>query len=107
MVHVGNDEIVEYVRFGIGFRMRMRVQDHALLFEDRGYVWKLGKYLVPLPLRMLIGYARIVESAVNEHTINVDFDIRHPLFGRTFGYRGCFMIQKPNAADNAMFTVIE
>ena len=92
MQHVENDEIVEYVRFGIGIRMRLSVNNAALLFEDRGYVWKLGPFLLRLPLGFLLGRARIVETAVDDQTLAIEFDIQHPLFGRTFAYRGRFTL---------------
>lgn len=96
MQHVGHDEIVEYVRFGIGIRMRLSVSQSALIFEDRGYVWKLGPVLLRLPLGFLLGRARIVEKAVDDTNLYIEFDIQHPLFGRTFSYRGRFELNSAN-----------
>lgn len=96
MEHVGHDEIVEFVRFGIGIRMRLSVVNGELRFDDRGYVLKLGSLLLPLPLRWLLGTAVITERAVNDTTLSLDFDIHHPLVGRTFAYRGTFTLYADN-----------
>lgn len=93
MEHIGGDEIVEFVRFGIGIRMRMSVVNTELRFDDRGYVWRIGPFLIPLPLRWLLGNAVILERAVDATTLALDFDIHHPLVGRTFAYRGKFKLR--------------
>ena len=46
-----NNDIVEFVGLGIGIRMRLKVIDGGLVYEDKGYVFKLGSILIPIPLR--------------------------------------------------------
>ena len=101
MVHVGGDEIIEYVRFGLGIRMRLSVREGALVFESVGYVWDIGGLRVSIPAWAILGDAVIVEKPLSDHSFHIDFVIRHPLFGRTFSYTGTFAITQ-SVADEAM-----
>lgn len=97
MVHAGNDEIIEYVRFGLGIRMRLSVRDAALVFESVGYVWDIGVLRLPIPGWAILGDALIVEKPLSDGQFHIDFVIRHPVFGRTFSYSGTFAITNPVA----------
>lgn len=93
MVHAGGNEIIEYVRFGLGIRMAMSVVDGALLFESRGFHWGNNPAAgLPIPDLLLLGRSRIVERAVTDEQFEIEFDTRHPLYGRSFGYNGTFRI---------------
>lgn len=92
MVHVGGDEIVEYVRLGMGVRMRMSVKNGALVFTGIGFRWDLGPLTIYLPSWLILGHAVIEERAVSDEEFFVDFKMVHPLFGRTFAYSGTFRI---------------
>jgi len=99
MVHAGGDEIIEYVRFGLGIRMRLSVRDAALVFESVGYVWDIGGLRLSIPAWAILGDAVIVEKPLSDNTFHIDFVIRHPLFGRTFSYTGTFAITQSVADD--------
>lgn len=89
MEQVGND-IVEFVGFGIGIRMGLSLENGAIMYEDKGYVLKLGSKLVPIPLNLLMGYAMIEElgSIDNDQDIQMRFIVTHPQFGFAFSYMG-------------------
>jgi hypothetical protein len=87
---VGDDEIVEYVKYALRIRMGMSVEADALRYDSRGYRWNLGPLKLPIPDWLLLGSAVIRETPVSEQTFKVAFDINHPLWGRTFGYSGLF-----------------
>ena len=44
-----DNQIIEYVRFKIGTRMRLFEENGALVYKKRDYAWKLGKYMIPIP----------------------------------------------------------
>jgi hypothetical protein len=90
MEYVGDNEIVEYVKYGLGIRMGMSVEGDALRFDSRGYRWNLGPLKLPIPDWLMLGRAVIREVPVSEQTFKVEFEINHPLWGRTFGYSGLF-----------------
>lgn len=93
MVYAGGNEIIEYVRFGLGIRMAMSVVDGALLFESRGFHWGSNPASgLPIPDLLLLGRSRIVERAISAEQFEIEFDTRHPLYGRSFGYNGTFRI---------------
>lgn len=94
MVHAGGNEIIEYVRFGLGIRMALSVEDGALLFESRGFHWGSRRAGLPIHDLLLLGRSRIVERAVSAEQLEVQFDTRHPLYGNSFGYNGTFQIKK-------------
>ncbi len=87
-----DDEIVEFVGLGIGLKMGLRVNNGGIVYEDKGYVFKLGKLLVPIPLRLFIGKSFVEEFASNDspHDIEMCFVVQHPWFGFGFSYMGCF-----------------
>ena len=92
MENIGGNEIIEFVRFGMGIRMRLSVREAALIFESIGYVWKIGVLSIPIPNWALLGDAVIIEKPYSEREFDIDFIIRHPLFGKTFSYSGRFAI---------------
>lgn len=94
MEYSNGDEIIEYVKYGLGIRMHMSVDDGALVFTSAGYVWDIGLARIPIPTWAILGDSKIVERAVSENEFYIDFNMVHPLFGRTFGYSGNFFIQE-------------
>ncbi len=86
------NEIVEYVRFSLGICMRMSEKDGTLIYSSRGYLWNIGPFKLHIPDWLLLGKAEIVERGIDDETIELDFTIRHPLFGKTFTYSGNFRL---------------
>ena len=85
-------EVVEYVRFGIGMRLAVSAEDGALVFHDRGYVWRLGTLHIPLPLGLFMGTAR-VEERPDPHSpehFTMRMRLHHRWFGDVFRYSGRF-----------------
>jgi hypothetical protein len=93
MEYAGDDEIVEYVKYGLGIRMRLSAEGETLRFDSRGYQWDLGPLTLPIPDWLLLGTAVIREIPVSEQALEVVFEINHPLWGRTFGYSGRFLFR--------------
>lgn len=92
MEHYKDDEIIEYVRYGIGVRLRMSVREGALVFQSLSHVWKVAGMMIKIPDWLLLGSARITEKAMTDDQFQMDFEMIHPLFGRTFAYSGVFSI---------------
>jgi hypothetical protein len=92
-------EVIEFLRLGIGVRMTVSEQDGALVFTGQDHCWRIGRGLVGIPNWALLGNAVIVERAVSAAELRVDFEIVHPLLGRTFGYRGRFRLEGGSAAE--------
>lgn len=92
MVYLQDNDIVEYVKYGMGVRMRLSVKDGALVYRGIGFIWKLGKINIPIPNWAILGDSEIIEQAISDKEFKMEFTMRHPLFGRTFAYSGKFFV---------------
>ncbi len=92
MVCSGEHRIIEFSRYGIGVEADLSVDAEGSL------VYEMHKYVVRLPVFGLIlrfptwlspfGGGRTTETGESETGFSVDFEMRHPLFGRTIAYTG-------------------
>ncbi len=96
MEHVRNNEIIEYVRYGLGIRMQMSVDAGALVFKSKSYVWRIGGISIPIPTWVILGDAEIIEKAAANDRFYIHFEMNHPLLGKTFSYSGYFYIAETN-----------
>jgi hypothetical protein len=93
MEYVTGDEIIEYVRWGLGIRMRLSQRNGALIYDSIGYQWDIGPVRLRVPDWLVLGRARITEVPLGENRFAVDFQIRHFLFGEIFAYAGEFELE--------------
>ena len=99
MAYAGGRDIVEYVKFGLGIRMRLCAEGETLRYDSRGYLWNLGFVKVPIPDWLLLGRAVIREIPESDERFRVEFAVEHPLWGRTFGYAGKFVLSPAEKSD--------
>ena len=85
-------EVTEFVRFGLGIRLGVSVSDGRLVEHDRGYIWKVAGWTIPLPLNLMMGTSTIEEFGVSSREFGMRMALIHPLFGETFAYAGQFSI---------------
>lgn len=93
--------VIEYVRFGIGMRLAVSAEDGALVFRDRGYIWRVAGLRIPLPLGLLMGTA-YVEERPDPHdaqAFSMKMLLRHRWFGDVFRYSGRFRLPDGLPAD--------
>ena len=81
---------IEYTNRFLGMRMKAFVDGKQLRYESCGYVLKLGKLMIQIPEWMALGHGSIVEIAVNDSEFEMDFRLKHFLFGEVFFYKGRF-----------------
>jgi len=89
-----NDEVIEFMRFGLGWRMRCYFQDNRVHLEHVSFVWQMGRVSIPLPMHWLLGIPYAYEEAVDERHFRMHFEMIHPLLGNIFGYSGMFTMVK-------------
>ena len=92
MVCSGEHRIIEFSRYGIGVEADLSVDAQGRL------VYEMRKYVVRLPVFGMIlkfptwlspfGGGRTTETGESETGFSVDFEMRHPLLGRTIAYTG-------------------
>ena len=92
-----NRDFIEYINAFLGLRTVAFVKDKKLHYESKGYVLKLGKILIPVSEWLALGHASIVEwqeDCCDNKTFDMDFRIKHPIFGELFCYKGRFTTQE-------------
>ena len=95
-VYNKENELIEYINSFIGLSMRVHVENNKLHYEGQHFVLKLGKILIPIPEWVILGHTTIIEVSKNESEFEMDFKLRHPLFGMIFRYSGKFKNTFPN-----------
>jgi len=88
----GNGEVIEFVRFGVGMRLRVSAEQGALVFRNTGYIWRVAGISIPIPLRFIIGTAYVEERPIDMSRFSMKMELVHPLFGIFFHYRGEFSL---------------
>jgi hypothetical protein len=94
MVQISGDEVVEIMRFGIGWRMSYRFEDGRVKLKHKGYVLHVFGTFIPLPLTMLMGEGYAEEIATSDDSFDMFVHIIHPWWGKIYEYRGHFNIRE-------------
>lgn len=92
-----NKDFIEYINSYLGLKMYAFVEGVKLRYESKGYVLKLGKLKIPIFEWLALGHASIIEWQAEDadaQTFNMDFRIKHPLFGELFCYKGRFTTKR-------------
>jgi len=90
MESVAENEVIEFVRFGIGIRLKVTAEEGAIVFRDIGYIWRLAGFNIPFPGKWLMGSAYIEERPIDENYFSMEMELVHPVFGTLFKYIGRF-----------------
>ena len=90
MKPVGGNELVEFMRFGIGWHMAFTWNGEKVVLTHKGYVLNLFGFLLPLPLDLLMGKGYADETPINDNEFSMTMQIRHPWWGKVYGYSGTF-----------------
>lgn len=87
---IKDSEVIEFMSFGIGWKMHYSYDGEKVIMEHRGYVWKFFGYNIPLPLSIFIGEGYAEETVIDENSYRVTMSISHQLFGTLYSYAGDF-----------------
>ena len=90
MIYLHDHELIEYVRFGFGLRLKVSVENDKLIYRSNGHIWQYGKLILTFPDWLVLGNATIIEVPITNQQFRLYFTIRHPLFGLTYWYHGEF-----------------
>jgi hypothetical protein len=94
MEPVKGNEVIEFVRFGVGMRLVVSAEDGAIVFRSKGYVWRIFGKTIPLPVHLLFGNAYVEERPVDDNSFTMKMVLEHPWFGTLFRYVGRFQLEK-------------
>jgi len=97
MIQLKDNDVVEVMSSGLGWRMNYLWQDNRVVLEHKGYVvCMFGRY-IPVPLTWLIGAGYAEEVAVGELQFDMFVTITHPLWGEIYNYKGRFTFEEEDA----------
>jgi hypothetical protein len=94
-----NGDCIEFMRFGLGWRLRYRYNGTVVLLEHRGYVWRALGLLVPMPFSFILGSGHAEETPLSDNEFSMWTHTLHPWFGKTFAYSGSFRITAVTQSD--------
>lgn len=100
MVWLKDNILVEFMRFGIGWKLAYEWDGQKVILEHRGYVWRLFGMMLPLPLSLILGKGYAEETPLTDDSFAMWTHARHPLWGKTFGYSGQFQITEVTCAPS-------
>ena len=92
MEPVKQHEAIEFVRFGMGIRLKVSAEDGALVFRDTSYVWRIFGTDIPFPGRWVMGSVYVEERPLSANSFSMKMILEHPIFGELFRYKGCFQL---------------
>lgn len=92
MEHIKNNEVVDYLGFGMGLKIAYEYDGQTVNLQHKGYVLKLFGYLLSLPLTFLLGKVSLEKRAISSECFSLHMQIKHPLFGLVYEYAGEFRV---------------
>lgn len=92
MVQIKNNEVVEIMKFGLGWKMQFTWDGEKVILAHKGYALHLFGHLIPLPLTLLMGAGNAAEYPVDDNTFDTEVSITHPWWGDMYGYTGRFEV---------------
>lgn len=90
MIALKDRQLIAFVKYGFGLRLKIFEQNGQLVYKSNGHLWQMAGFCIIFPDWLLLGYATIFEQAPSEQSFRLDFEIRHPLWGVTYCYKGEF-----------------
>jgi hypothetical protein len=94
MTSEGGNKVNETMGWGLVWRMYYLWDGAKVILQHRGYAVKILGYLISLPLHWLIGTGHAEETAISDDAFAMMVEIRHPWWGKLFGYHGTFTLVK-------------
>ena len=87
---IKDNEVIESMFFGIGWRSHYYYDGNKVIMQHKGYVWKLFGINIPVPLGIFMGKGHAEEEVIDDNTYRVTMSISHALFGVMYRYAGNF-----------------
>ncbi|HTF95973.1 MAG TPA: DUF4166 domain-containing protein [Cellvibrio sp.] len=92
MLQTKGDEVIEIMRFGLGWRLRYAWNGEKVILSHKGYAIRIFGFLIPLPLTLLMGAGYAEEHPVDDKTFDMLTHITHPWWGKIYEYKGRFEV---------------
>ena len=94
MVSQGGNELIEFIKFGIGWRLAYGWDGEKVTLTHKGYVWRIFGLQLSLPLNLILGRGYAEEKSISPDSFHMWTHMKHPLFGEMLYYSGEFTIKE-------------
>jgi len=92
MEWITDNLLVEFMRFGIGWKLAYEWDGEKVTLHHKGYVWRVLGVMIPVPMALILGAVHAEETPVSDTTFSMWTHAKHPLFGKGFAYAGDFKV---------------
>lgn len=99
MMPQGGNEIVEFMKCGIGWHCEFLYDGKKVILKHKGYKMKLFGKVLPLPITFIIGKGYAEEEAIDDESYRMYMDIQHPILGKIYSYQGVFKITEVSLSE--------
>lgn len=99
MMQIKDNEVIEIMRFGLGWKMLYRWDGEKVVLQHRGYALRFFGYSIPIPLTCLMGKGYAEERAIDDNTFEMITHITHPWWGKIYEYKGRFEVKEHGNED--------
>jgi predicted DCC family thiol-disulfide oxidoreductase YuxK len=93
---LGGSRVVERMKFGLGWRVAFTWENKRVILQHQGYAFCLFNWFIPLPLGWILGDIHAEEWETGANSFAMFVEIKHPLWGKIYDYRGEFSEVGPN-----------
>lgn len=90
MYALGENDAVERMAFGLGWRTRYFYDGKKVVMQHRGYVLRIFGINIPLPLTFFLGKGYAEEVVIDDNTYQISMTMTHPWWGVLYTYSGNF-----------------
>lgn len=92
MIQIKGNQVVEMMRFGLGWRSRVNWDGEKVVLVHDGYVLSFCGRYVPMPLGIVLGHGYAEEYPIDDNTFEMITHITHPWWGKVYEYKGRFEV---------------
>jgi len=94
MIPIKNGEVIEFMRGGVGWRMRYAYEEGKVKLLHKGYALRVFGMIIHLPFEIFLGRGYAEEEATGDNSFRMYMEMRHKLFGRLYSYSGEFALKE-------------
>jgi len=94
MVQIKGNEVIEIMRFGLGWKMEYLWDGEKVILQHKGYALHLFGHFIAMPLTFIMGEGYAEEIAIDDNTFDMITHITHPWWGKIYEYKGRFKVIK-------------
>lgn len=90
--HLKSNEVIEFTKSGIGWHCTFDFDGAQVNLRHKSYCMRIFGIIVPIPLELFFGVGIAHETPIDEDNFAMYMEMRHPIFGKIYGYSGEFQI---------------